>query len=177
MALTLNQVGNRAAKAKGTIKNGEASASIPRGTPVILKLSTTSDSDNDGLAVVLPSTAGAANSFGLRYGISLDTIATGAFSEAVLFGVASYALITRMTRAASSDSWTSSASVASGAGMGVDTINNALLVGATIAGSIASNAMPIILLDSLASSAASATATSDTRTAITNAVRVFVRML
>lgn len=168
--------GNKADRIICTVRNGEASASLPKGTPVVLNISTASATD-DGLSVVLPATAGVTNSFGLKYGVLTDTLVAGAYGESILFGVAAYALITRMTRAASSDSWTSSASQASGIGMGLDTINNAFLLGASIAGSIASNNMPAILLDSLASSAASASATSDTRTVITNANRAFIRML
>lgn len=176
MGMRINQVGNKAARVIVVIKNGETSASIPRGTPVILNLGTALATD-DGLAVVLPSTAGSPNSYALKYGVLVDTTTTGNLGESILFGVASYALVTRMTRAASSDSWTSSASSVSGAPLGIDTLNNAFLAGATIAGSIATNAAMAILLDSWASSAASATATSDTRTAITNANRVFVRMM
>lgn len=169
-------VGNKADRIIMNVKNTETSVSIPRGTPVILNMTGTLAAD-DGLGVCLPATAGSANSFGLKYGIVTDTLVTNQLGESILFGMANYTLITRMTRAASSDSWTSSASVASGVGLGIDTINNAMLLGATVAGSIASNAMLAILVDSLASSAASATATSDNRTAITNAARVFVRML
>jgi hypothetical protein len=177
MSIRLNQVGNKAGRIMASVRNGETSASIPRGTPVILKLSTTADNPNDGLMVVLPATAGNVNSYGLKYGILVETIAAGVFSESILFGNCGYTLITRATRAASSDSWTSSASIASGVGLGIDTINNACLVGASIAASIASNNMPLIMLDSVASMAASATATSDTRTVITAAVRSFVRMM
>lgn len=154
-------------------KNAEASASIPRGTPVILVLNAT----DDGLACVLPSTAGAALSFNARFGVATETVAATLVSEAICFGYVQYALITRMTRAASTDSWTSSASVASGIGLGIDTLNNAFLLGASRAGSLVSAADNAWLVDSLASSAASASATSDTRTAITNGVRAFVRML
>lgn len=178
MSIRLNQVGNKAGKIAATVRNAEASASIPRGTPVILNLSTTTDNTKDGLDVVLPSTAGAAVGYLGRFGIITDTTAVGQQSEAILFGVATYAIFTRMTRAASSDSWTSSASLASGIACGVDTLNNALLlVGASVAASIATNHMDYALLDSVASAAASATATSDTRTAITSSARAFVRML
>ena len=68
-------------------------------------------------------------------------------------------------------------SQASGCGMGIDTVNNALAIGGgTIAGSVESNHQDIILLDSITLTA-SATNTSDTGTVITKAVRVFVRML
>lgn len=171
--MRLMQVGNKADIIAVNIKNAEASATIPRGTPVILVLNAT----DDGLAVVLPSTAGAALSFNARLGVATAAITATQYGEAIAFGYVAYALITRMTRAASSDSWTSSASAASGIGLGIDTLNNAFLLGASRAGSLVSAADNAWLVDSLASSAASATTTADTRTAITNGVRVFVRML
>lgn len=169
-------VGNKADRIIMTVQNGEASASIPRGTPVILGAGQTAAGD-DGLDVVLPSTAGAANSFGLKFGVLTETLIANAFGESILFGVANYALITRMTRGASTNSWTSSQTQASGIALGIDTLNNAFLLGASSDGSIAAGILAGVLLDSLASSAASASSTNDTRTAIINGVRVFVRML
>lgn len=174
--MRIKTVGNKADRIVVSIKNAEATASIPRGTPVVLNLSTTA-ADGDGLDVVLPATAGNPNSFSLRYGIATDTLVAGALGESILFGLSSYALISRATRAASTDSWSASASTASGIGLGIDTINNAFTMGASIAGSIASNKIQAVLIDSLASVVASASATSDTRTAITVAARVFVKML
>lgn len=170
--------GNKADGVIVTIKSGEASASIPKGTPVILDASNVADTTADGLEVALPSTAGNPNSYSLRYGVALQTLASGDLGESKIFGVVPYALITRMTRAgtSTSDSWSSSASVASGVLLGIDTLNNAFLLGASSAGSLPGMAMAV-LLDSLPSSTASATTTADARTAITNAVRVFVRML
>lgn len=165
--------GNLADKIIVTIKNAEASASIPRGTPVIMVLNAT----DDGLAVVLPATAGAALSFNARLGVTTTTLTAGQTGESIAFGYVQYALVTRMTRAASTDSWTSSAAVASGIGLGIDTLNNAFLMGASRAGSLVSAADNAWLVDSLAASVASASATSDSRTAITNGARCFVRML
>jgi len=166
-------VGNKADRFAVVIRNAEVTASIPRGTPVIAILNGT----NDGLDVVLPATAGSALSFNARLGVATDTLTAGQYGESLVYGYVQYALITRMTRAASTDSWTSSASAASGIGLGIDTLNNAFLLGASRAGSLVSAADNAFLVDTLASSLASASATSDTRTAITNGVRVFVRML
>lgn len=174
--IRLNQVGNKAGKISATITNGETSATIPRGTPVVLKLSSTLSATNDGLQVVLPSTAGdPVNYFG-RFGVSVDTMTTNQQSEAILFGVCNYALVTLMTRAASTNSWTSSASIASGVALGLDSLNNAFLIGASSAGSLPF-AGGAFLLDSLASAAASATTTADSRTAITTSARVLVRFM
>ena len=172
-------VGNKADKIIMNVKSAEVTASIPRGTPVVLNLTSTSGTD-DGLGVVLPATAGnAASSPALRYGIVTDTLAAGALGESILFGYCAYAvavLETRSTPGTGGASW-STMSQASGCGMGIDTINNALAIGGgTIAGSVESNHQDIILLDSITLTA-SATNTSDTSTVITKAVRVFVRML
>jgi hypothetical protein len=163
-------VGNKADVVRNPVKNAESSSTISKGRPCVLAINGT----DDGLAVVLPATAGAAKSNSLLYGIALDDILAGKIGEVVVFGISRYTIITRMTRAASSDSWTSSASVNTGVLLGADTINNALTLGASLASNF--NAMAV-LAETLASSAASATATSDTRTAITNAVRVFVKLL
>jgi hypothetical protein len=160
------------------VKNAEASASIPRGTPVVLDLSTTADAAGDGLEVVLPSTAGNVISYGAKFGVLTDTLAAGATGESILFGISTYTLITRATRAASTDSWTSSASQASGAVMaGIDTLNNAFLTAASSAASLASALPAGLLLDSIASFAATASSTADTRTVLTSAVRAFIRMM
>ena len=176
--MRFKMAGNKADKIISVVRNGETSVAIPRGAPVVLKLSTTA-ADNDGLDVVLASTAGSPLSAALRFGVALTAIAAGDFGEVVRNGIMPYALVTRATRAASSDSWTSSASIASGIGLGLDIVagNNAFILGgASAAGSVVSGP-DAVLLDSIASMAASASATSDTRTAITIAARVFVRML
>lgn len=177
MAFRLPVVGNRGNHIISSVRNAETTNSIPRGTPVVLKLSTTADNENDGFFVVLPATAGSAHSYALRYGVVTDTLAAGVNGESILFGVANYALVTRATRAASTDSWSASATVASGIALAIDTLNNAFLQAASSAGSLASVAPNAVLLDSLATVSASASATSDTRTAITVSARVFVRMM
>lgn len=170
-------VGNKADKLIMNVRNDEASASIPAGTPVILNLSTTASATADGLGVVLPATAGSANSYSLKYGVLTTVLTTGQYGESVLFGIATNAIVIRATRAASTDSWSATNSSASGVGLGIDTVNNAFTLGASIAGAIVSNALAAVLLDSLSNIVASASATSDTRTALTTAYRVFVRML
>lgn len=175
--MRIKAVGNKADRVICTVKNAEATASIPRGTPVVLNVSSTASNDTDGLTVVLPATAGNPLSYAARFGVITDTTAAGVLGESILFGYCAYALITRATRAASTDSWTSSASIASGVALGIDTLNNAFLVGASVAGSIATNHIDAVMLDVPASFAASASATSDTRTAMTAAVRAFIRMM
>ena len=171
--MRFKSVGNKRDSCYVVIKNGEASATIPQGSPVTLLF----NGVEDGVQVVLPSTAGDAKNGSFKYGIATAALAAGAYGEAQIFGYCPYALMTKMTRAASTDSWTSSQSSASGIALGWESINNALAGNASMVGSLGTLGAAAVLAASLASSAASASGTGDTRTAITNAVKVFVRMM
>lgn len=163
------------------IRNDEASTSLVKGQPVILTL----DGTEDGLAVVLPSTAGATKlNFG--YGVvSDDTVATGALGNVQRMGICLYNILVRATRAASSDSWTSSQSIASAVLLTIETVNNGWAtqastrsIASTVNGTVTDFAQAMAFLaETVASMAASATATSDTRTVITQAVKAFLKML
>jgi hypothetical protein len=111
----------------------------------------------------------------MHYGVAISSIAYGQLGEVMVHGVFPYALFVRATRSASSASWSSSASLAAGQLLTVDSINNAYTVLATANATHQLSMLPVFLLDSIASMAASATATSDTRTAIITQQRVFVR--
>ncbi len=180
---------NRPEKQIASVRNSETSASIPKGSPLILNLTSaaqpTSGADGfsagyeDGLQVVLPGTAGANPSANFLYGVALDNILNGQLGESQIFGVVPYALVLRATRAASSDSWSSSASssLAGGFLLNVNTANNCFATFASTASLVQPNQWAVIMLDSIASMAASATATSDTRTANIVGYRAFVRLL
>lgn len=172
-------VGNKADRVIMNIRNGEASTTIPRGTPVVLKFTNSAAASGDGLDVVLPSTAGdgAGATFAYKYGVATDSIAVNQMGESILFGVCTYAIVVVATRGGTSgaSSWPT-ASQADGVALGIDSLNNAFIVGASIAGSIASNNAAAVLIDSFTVSA-TATATNVTNTAATQALRVFVRML
>jgi hypothetical protein len=171
--MRFKQNGNKKDIVAVVVRNDEASASIPRGTPVTLVL----DGTEDGVAVVLPSTAGDAKNGAFKYGIAVNTIAAGDYGESQVFGHCSYAILTRATRAATSDSWTSSQSQDSGIALGWDSINNALVMNASAVGSLGTLHANCVLASSISSIAASATATSLTLTAITVAAKVFIRMM
>jgi len=168
------------------------SNSIPAGTPVILNLSATAQPTTyqnglpagfeDGLQVCLP--VSAANNMGLdaalavqlfHYGCAIGNIAYNALGEVMVHGVYPAALITRATRSASTASWSSSASVAGGQLLTVDTINNAYTTLATASATHQLSMLPVFLLDSIASFSASASNSSDTRTAMITTQRVFIR--
>ena len=153
------------------VKNAESSSAIPLGTPVVLNLNGT----NDGLEVVLPASA-AAQVNSAVFGVSTEEIAAGKYGEVQCFGFCRQVVMRRLTRAASTDSWASTASQAVGVLFDVDTVNNAVSVGAASVG--ATDFLPWgILAESLPAIASSASATSDTRTAITTYVKAFLRMM
>lgn len=163
--------GNKADHVLVNVCNVDAAA-IPRGAPVILNVNATAD----GLNVVLPSTAGAAKSNALLYGISTDTIPVNGFNDAVAFGYCPYLLIGKLTRANSTTTWASQASIASFAALTIDTVNNCFVTLA--ASAVGSSFLPYaVLIDSIASIASSATATTDTRTVLTTGYRAFLRIL
>lgn len=165
-------VGNKADHITMRIKSAETTLTIPKGTPVCLAVNGT----DDGLAVVLPATAGAAKANSFAFGVALSDHVPNDYANAMMFGIVPYALVTRMTRAATTDSWTSSASVPIGELLALDTLNNAFLLESASLGS--NNFLPFALLAAaLVSQSASASATSDTRTAILVGARAFVRML
>jgi len=172
--MRLKLAGNLADKEYRIVRNADATlaGTMAAGTPVVLQLNGT----EDGMSVALPTTMGAAATQGLFYGILPAALEYNVAGEAISNGVCTNAKMTRMTRAASTDSWTSSASIASWAALSVDTINNAMTTVSASAGASRYQAFAI-LAQSCASSAASASATSDTRTAITNAVKVWVNLL
>lgn len=171
--MRMKSVGNKRDSVFVVIRNAESSASIPAGAPVTLILNGT----NDGVDVVLPSTAGDAKNGAFKYGIATATLLAGAYGEAQVFGYCPYALMTKMTRAATTDSWTSSQSSQSGIALGWESINNGLVGNASMVGSLGTLGAAAILALSLASSAASASGTGDTRTAIVVPAAVFVRMM
>lgn len=182
-------LGDKADFLAARVRNAEASATIPRGTPVALILNGT----DDGLAVVLPSTAGVTPCAVAKYGVALDDILAGQLGEVQLAGICRYAVFSVNTRASSTGaaSWSAQVSVASFVVLSINTVNNFFSTKASSIGfaSIASTdtlaalVIPVlpdaagILAQSVASQAASATTTSETRTVITQAVKVFLRMM
>lgn len=168
------------------VKNAETFV-IPTGTPLVLNLSGTKQPSTDqngrtagfedGLQVVVPNSAGAGPTIAYAYGIAAGPIQPSQLGESVLHGVVS-AVVLYATRAASTDSWSSSASIAASQWLNINTVNNAFST--MVSGSATSDdkrAFAGIMADSVASFAASASNTSDTRTALTALKRVFVRMM
>jgi hypothetical protein len=152
------------------VRNDEASTTISAGMPVVLSM----DGTEDGLAVELPrnSTALAIGAF--QYGIATQDIAPGKIGEVLVNGIHEDAIICLASRAASTDSFASYASIPLGAILTINTVANALsLSAASSAGAI----LGYFLAESVASGASSASATSNTSTTVTTARKVFVRLM
>ena len=172
------------------VRNADT-VSMPIGTPVCMNnLAGT----GDGLDVVMPSTVAANGLQALLMGViaspgaSSPGLAAGGYGEAQVWGFCPNILLTINTRSASTASWTSQTSIASGGFQQLipETVMNGwttvaaqtFITGATTATSLFANFLPFALLgQSLASQAASASATSDTRTVIYAAVKGFLRIL
>lgn len=184
--MRLNTVnGGKPERIASAIKNAESSSTISVGQPVVLVANGT----DDGLAVVLPSTANSAQkSKGLLFGVALSNIAAGYPGEALVFGFHQSLRILRQTRAASTDVWASEAARSVGEFLSVDTVNNVFVTASSAIGALtvstgaATVAVGVtnpqaVLMQTLASYASSASSTADTRTAITASVKAFVRMM
>lgn len=182
--MRFKQAGNKADSIIVVVHNADTVV-IPAGTPLVLNMNAT----NDGLDVVLPSTANDnRKTVGMSLGVSTKTMQVGDYSEAVVFGLSYNLLLIRQTRASSTNNWASEAARSVGEFLTVDTVNNGFITMASAISAItvstgAAQAQvgtqwPLAALGAtLASYASSASATSDTRTAITAAVRAFVHFM
>lgn len=194
--MRFKQVGNKRDTSYIVIKNAEASATIPLGAPVCWNQLAGTD---DGLGVVLPSTlATAINATAVQLLLAGAAVAPGAlispgianaaYGEAQVYGFCPDLLLTINTRSASSASWTSQTSIASGGfqqlipettGNGWTTAANQSFVTVSGGGTASfSNFLPYALLgQSVASQAASASTTADSRTIIQILVKGFLRIM
>lgn len=161
--------GSPAIRERAVVKNGEASAQMPLGTPVAFTFSGT----DDGLAVILPSSS-AAKAHAFAFGVTTGAINAGDKGEVMVRGFVRKALMLLQTRAASTDSWSASTH-SQGVLLNIDTVNN---VFSTSGGTLAKTSyLPLGVLAESTACAASATATSDTRTVVTGYMKAFVRMM
>ena len=146
---------NRPWQAVLTQKNGETSASIVAGQPVVLSMSGT----DDGFSVVLPGTAGANKSNALFMGIACNpnTWVAGSYNDIICGGFVQNVRMVVGTRSATTAAWASYVAQGVGDACSVDTVNNAIAWSATApAGQIAD----ISLLDSIASATTIASSVS-----------------
>lgn len=181
---------NKPEKYIHSVRNVDTSAfglTIPTGTPLVLNLSATPQPPvytngiaagwEDGLQVVTPNTAGATNAPLYYYGVAVAPIVYQQYGETLVHGMCQ-ALVVRGTRSATTAPWASSASsAASGQALTVDTANNAfdaVAMGAALNGYAVS---PVVMVDNIPTTPSSASNATDTRTAISQLFRAFVRQM
>jgi hypothetical protein len=156
---------------------------IPIGAPVIARI-------NDSVKATGSITAGAFMSTYAVYGVCIaPTNVSGGcpvngYGEAQAYGFCNQLNLTLQTRAGTSgaSSWPSLAAISTGVFLIPETVANGwTTLASTLAGAsytATAGFMPIALLAaSVAIQAASATTTSDTRTAVQIAVKAFLRMI
>jgi hypothetical protein len=201
--MRFKQVGNKREIFAGVFQNGEATASIQLGQPVCMYFTGGAGSgDTDGLTVVLPSTAhtqNANNEFQCLYGVcitnAVNGVAVNGFGEAQVFGFCADIAFTSATRASSTNSWSSIASIAAWLPLIPETVGNGwttynsnqyltVSTGTTGVGPVFPQFQVLLLPYSVStgstgiySIAASASATSDTRTALLTLCKGYIRIL
>lgn len=181
-----NSLGNGKEKIINRVKNAETSATIPRGVPVVLTMTGT----DDGLAVVLPGTAGAAKAAAFAFGVALDDIVAGAFGDVQSYGVCDYVKLCLQSRSQSTGANTIPTADTVALGAQLLLVTDTRLGGAfsTIASTVAAassdaqtltrnNLQNGFLGQSIASVDSLPTSTSETRLAVTQAVKAFLRFM
>jgi hypothetical protein len=156
-------------RARISALNGEASATISKGNVVCL------DSSDLGKVKLPSGSGGVTAAHPLFAGIAISDAAPGQPVEIACGGYVTEAIFVRKTRATATDSFASVAAMAIGNMLTIDTVNNALAY--STVGAAALYAPAAVLLQSIASSASTASHTSDTSLAHTTKVKVFVRAL
>jgi hypothetical protein len=159
------------------------------GTPLVLNLSSTAQPTTsgdgfaagyqDGLQVVLPSTAGSPNSLFFAYGVAMANILPDVIGEAMVFGVCKAVFEIILTRTSTTSVWASYAALTIPYQLSIDTANNAFATysSAPIAGIFQAGA---VLLDSIASFTTNASTigvSSLTSYCSTLLARVFIRQM
>lgn len=169
MSLGTATIGDVPVRGWENVYNDEASATIALGSPVAL----TMDGTDDGVAVILPASS-AAKSHAFHYGVALDQMLPGQKGRVQVFGIVRKAMVLLQTRTASGESW-SAATLSQAVLLNVDTVNNAY---STSGGTLAKTSyLPFAVLAESTAIVASASATSDTRTALTGYMKAYVRLL
>jgi hypothetical protein len=205
--MNFKRIGNKRDEITMTVQNNDINSignnGINPGVPLVLQYSgpgvagnqiaslSNINNDDDGLGVVLPSSAsgGAAQSNTCFYGVNTAQMGYLQQGQTMVEGYYPSAVVVLATRAASTNPWTAT-TLANWALLTIDTVNNAFAVSGTtgadsfqaaavLLGAIsitgtASNATVTINSNTFASSA---TNVSDTRTVVTTQARIQVRCL
>src|SRR6187455_1123312 len=125
--MNFKRVGDKAEKIFIPVKSDEPTATMKLGTPVVFSF----DGTDDGVAVVLPSTAVAAMQAAAAVGILTQDLTPGVTGQCQVYGLCLSTRIVRVTRALTTDPWPSAAAVTTkGLQLTMDVANNAFIVGA-----------------------------------------------
>lgn len=177
MSHTIAQLGKKPVSESVTFKNADT-VTLPNGNVVCLIFNGT----DDGLAVVLPSTAGANIANTLSVGVVTNPgtdngIAPGKWGQVVTFGLCLNAKITTSTRTATTASFASWAALGIGDYLAPETVGNGLAFQGK--GTAASNgsAVEFVLAQSIASSSGAASTTSNTSLVMQQTAKVFLRTM
>ena len=186
------EIGTKPFVERMNVQSGEATASIPAGTPVLLIMNGT----GDGFNVKLPSSGSALLVSAFQNGVVDRTMAPNDYGIAQVYGWCNRSIVVQQSRASSTNNYATAAALSIGQPLSIDTVNNAFAIfvqatgGATVvtATSAASsdtisfnfgNGVPAMafLAQTLASAASSASTSSDSSVAKTYALKCFLRMM
>lgn len=162
-------LGDKANFISANVRNDESSATIQPGQPVILAV----DGTEDGLAVVLPTSATAARIGAFNFGVATMMIAPATIGEVQLNGMYGRAAIVLQTRAASTDTWASYAAGAIGNVLHPVSVANGL---SNVAASTASAGAGYFLAETYASFTTQASSVGS-GLSLSRASKVFVRVM
>lgn len=141
-------LGNKPQRQWKHIKSGEATLTIKKGAPVVLKL----DGAISTLGYTVKSIEGlAAAEQGMFFGLAVEDVVAGAESTSV-FGFWEYTRMIVRSRAASSDVWASTTGIALGDVLALMTLGGVQAVSRSAAGSALTNPHAIIAAETRASS-------------------------
>lgn len=150
---------NKADFETAIVKNQEASATIPVGTPVVWKCDGTA---LDGLGVVLPSSSSAVKATSLFAGVLMRQIAPNDIAEAAINGFIQNGLYSRGSRAQTTSAWPSFVAIALGDNLTIDTVANAFAYSTVGAAGVAPPAA--VVADNGQTAASTTTAASNAYT-------------
>lgn len=167
------------------VKNADTVV-IPNGSPVCFVMNGT----DDGLAVVLPNTGGAAKATTLFAGVVEFTgtsagtgLPVGSIGDSFFFGMVTNARVELVTRSATSANWPSYAALAVGDALDVDTINNVFTDVATGAASayapyaVLGQSVPSATTQLSSSTSVASLLAQSAATVLTTAVKAFLRAM
>lgn len=153
------------------LANNKETAAIAAGTPVCFAMNGT----RDGIDVQLPSSGSDAKNTGFAAGVAVTGLPASGSGLVQCYGFTSSLLLTRATRATSTDSYASAAAIALGDWLNIESVGNG--ASRSGAGSVSIAAPILVAAQSLASNASAASTSSDSSVKVQSTVKAFIRMM